>query len=171
MRQVLRDKVGFDDEHIAVSRARLGENSRVAFPIISPLGQRRGWMLRRYKGYGPKALTYMDADEPHTSWYTRSRWERMDRCLLVEDIPSAVRAARYIDTIALLGTGVSLRAVTEISNHYQHVTWALDADATSLAVNQACKYGIYFDTSRVKILGRDFKNEDELCLSEILSEQ
>lgn len=168
---LLRDKIGFDDDHILVSRARLGENERVAFAILSPLGVRRGLVLRRYKGYGVKALTYMDFDEPHTSWYVRDRWERADTVYLVEDIPSAVRAARYVDAIALLGTGVSLRALNEIAAHYRKVVWALDADATSTAVNQARKYGIYFDSSRVKILERDFKNEEESCLKEILLEQ
>lgn len=170
-REKLRTLIGFDDEHIEVSRARLGDNNRVAFPIISPLSLRRGLVLRRYDGYGTKALTYMDHDEPHTSWYVRDRWERRDTVYLVEDIPSAVRAARYVDTVALLGTGVSLRALNEIAAHYRKVIWALDADATSTAVNQARKYGIYFDSSRVMILERDFKNEEEKCLNEILSER
>lgn len=170
-RQVLRTKIGFDRQHVRKSRVRLGENNRVAYPVLSPLNQRRGWVLRRYGGYGVKALTYMDtADEPHTSWYTTDEWERGDHVYLVEDIPSAVRAARYVDSIALLGTGVSLRAITEIAAHYRSVTWALDADATSVAVNQARKYGIYFDRSRVKILERDFKDMDEQDLKEMLSE-
>jgi hypothetical protein len=169
--QLLYENVGFDADHVLKSRARLGNKGRIAFPILSPLLRRRGWVLRRYTGYGPKAMTYMDADEPHTSWYTTNEWARGEVAYLIEDIPSAVRAARYVDSIALLGTGVSLRALTEIAQHYRRVVWALDADATATAVNQARKYGIYFESSRVKILQRDFKNEEESCLSDILSER
>lgn len=168
---VLADRVGFDSDHLIVAKARVAEDGRVAFPIIGPLGTRRGWVLRAYDGREPKALTRMDIEEPHTSWYTASRWERGQTVWLVEDIPSAVRAARYVDCIALCGTGCNDATVGEISAHYRNVVWALDADATTTALKQHRKWSLFFETSRVQVLERDFKDTEEEILCGLLTER
>ena len=160
----LDKKIGFKQWHITESGAMLavGEN-RVAFPIYSPMGLRRGWVLRSYEPTAYiKALTRMDVDEPHLSYY---RPNNSPLVVVVEDIPSAVRAARYVDSVALCGSGCSLDYASEISAHYRHVVWALDEDATAQSLRLMRQHKLLFETSRVLVLQEDLKDmkEDDLC--------
>jgi len=88
--------------------------------------------------------------------------------LAVEDIPSAVRAARYVDTVALLGTGCNTDYATEISSMYRHIVWALDEDATGQALKLMRKHALLFETSRVLVLEEDLKDMKEERLCELL---
>jgi hypothetical protein len=165
----LRDTIGWHEGHLDVGRPFFApEEHRVAFPIFSPMGIRRGWVLRSYEPFArTKTLTRMDVDEPHLSWY---RPNHSKHVMVVEDIPSAVRAAQYIDSVALCGSGCSLDYAMEIAAHYRNVVWALDADATAHALRLMRKHSVLFDTSRVLVLEKDIKDEDEERLMEILYE-
>jgi hypothetical protein len=167
--EYLERKIGFDTQHVQQSGAMLavGEN-RVAFPIYSPMGIRRGWVLRSYEPYERlKALTRMDVDEPHLAYY---RENNSPLVVVVEDIPSAVRCARYADSVALCGSGCSMDYAQEIAAHYRNVVWALDEDATAQAIRLMRQHALLFENSRVLVLEQDMKDmkEDELC--ELLSE-
>jgi hypothetical protein len=164
----LLHKIGWEAWHRATSRVMWAPGKqRFAFPIFDPMGRRRGWTLRSYNGLQPKALTRMDREEPHLSWYRRhGNWS----CLLVvEDIPSAVRAARYIDCVALGGTGVGPDYVQEIAAHARYVIWALDPDATDQALALHRKYSLAFESSRVMVLARDIKDMTEDAVQELLT--
>jgi len=166
----LADLVGFDEGHLSVARPRLGDNGRVAYPMLGPLGRRRGWVLRGYDGQYPKALNYPDGpDDPHTSWYPRREDGWDDEVWLVEDIPSAVRASRYVDCVALLGTSLPVPALAELCEYYNKVVWALDADATATALANHRRYSIFFESSRVAVLEQDLKNMSEADLRFLLS--
>ena len=160
----LADELGFDVSHLHVARARVAEDGRIAYPILSPLGTRRGYVLRSYDGGEPKALTRMDVEEPHSSYYTASKWEKKPEVWVVEDIPSAIRAARYVDCVAACGMPND-SVVNELAAHYRQVVWALDADATAQALRIHREYAILFEKSRVEVLDTDLKDmeEDELC--------
>lgn len=170
-REYLSRKIGFTDWHFDTSRVMFApEQHRVAFPILDPLGRRKGWLLRSYERHATtKALTRMDSAEPHLAWYMTHTGQRV--CLVVEDSPSAIRASRYINSVALLGTGCSPDYAKEISAHCREVVWALDADATGQALKLHRKYSILFEHSRVLVLPKDIKDmtEDELC--ELLSSE
>ena len=160
----LRMKIGWQAEHVALGRPRYApDENRVAYPIFSPTGLRRGWVLRSYDRFARrKVLTRMDVIEPHLSWY---RPHMGDQVLVVEDIPSAVRAAWYVDTVALCGGTCGPEYALEIQRYYPNVTWALDADATTQAINLHRKYGTLFESSTVLVLEKDIKDmtEEELC--------
>lgn len=165
----LEEKIGWTTEHMAKGRAMLaaGED-RVAYPIFSPLGYRRGWVLRSYDpSERTKTLTRMDVEEPHLSWY---RHVNNASCVVVEDIPSAVRASLYTDSVALCGTGCNREYAMEIAAHYKDVVWALDADATDQAIRLMRKYALLFESSRVLTLENDLKDTEEKELCVILSE-
>lgn len=166
--EYLERKVGFKQNHLYISGAMLatGEN-RVAFPIYAPTGRRRGWVLRSYEPYErTKTLTRMDVEENHISFY---RPHNSREILVVEDIPSAVRASMYMDSCALCGTGCSTDYASEIAAYYRNVVWALDQDATKQALSLMRKHALLFETSRVLMLEKDIKDmkEEELC--ELLS--
>lgn len=163
-RAFLNAKVGFDSWHCSTAGCLYAPREhRVAYPIFDPMGQRRGWLLRAYDDRDFKALTYPErVDEPHLSYYRTHVGS--PHVLVVEDIPSAVRASRYTNAVALLGTGVRLDDALEIAAHFRSVTWALDADATKLALKWHMKYGGFFESSELLVLQKDLKDmtEDEL---------
>jgi len=169
-RAYLGSKVGFDSWHINVSGALFApREQRVAYPIFDPMGMRRGWLLRAYDNRDLKALTYPErTDEPHLSYY-RSRVGEA-RVVVVEDIPSAVRAARYTNAVALLGTGVRFDDAMELASHFREVTWALDKDAARLSLKWHLKYGGLFQQSEILLLEKDLKDMAEDDLAKLLEE-
>lgn len=161
----LGNKVGFDEWHLKESGAMLAvEENRVAYPIYGPMGVRRGWSLRSYEQFcEPKSRTHMDDPSAvHLSYYRSCGTSTV---LIVEDIPSAVRASRYIDAVALLGTACPIEYAAEIREHYAHVVWALDEDATFKALSLSRQHTLLFESSRVLVLQEDLKDleEEELC--------
>ena len=166
--QFLFDKVGWSDGHLVMARPMWApEDSRYAFPIYGPTGACRGYCLRSYDpGASFKALTRMHEAEPHTSWYCHHR----DReTVLVEDIPSAVRVAPYVDCVALLGTSVPPEYIQEILAHTnRRLVWALDNDASALAIKLHKKWSLLCESSRVVLLPKDYKNMTEKELLEQL---
>ena len=161
----LKESVGFTEWHMRKSRAAVTADGRVAYPILNPLGIRRGWVLRAYDGSVPKALTRMDIEAPHTSYYVK---EGSNTFILVEDIPSAVRVSKFCSSLAICGTGMSPDAVQELSNTTRRVIWALDADATGEAIKQHKNNRIYFESSRVLTLPKDFKDMTDTEIKEVL---
>lgn len=171
-REFLRQRVGFTTEQIDSCGVRYApREGRYAYPIVSASGQRRGWVLRAYDDYGLrwKALTRLDREEPHLSWYPGV--EASDRVLMVEDIPSAVRASRHYPgwVVAICGGGVGPDYVREIREHANHVVWALDSDATATSIRLHRTYGLVFHSSKVLELKKDLKDMDEDSLKEVLS--
>ena len=150
---------GFDEDHFTTARAAWAvAEQRVAFPILSPVGERRGWVLRSYLGASPKALTYLDREDSlRLSHYPRKR----SMVVVVEDIPSAVRAARYMSSVALLGTSCNLESAEELARHYDHVVWALDADAVNQGRRLRREYNLVVRTSSVLLLAKDLKDMSE----------
>lgn len=166
-RQFLADTIGWDETCMDIGRAKWAEDEdRYAFPVYDPMGKRRGWVMRTWaETWKPKALTRMDVDEPHLSWY-RLRPQR--ELWIVEDIPSAVRAAKYVNSVALCGTGCGPDYALEIAAHQNAVVWALDADATAHAIRLHNKHRALFNSSRVRPIPCDLKDMDEDQLKEVL---
>lgn len=136
---------------------------RVAMSIRSPKYLHRGWLLRDIRGTAKvKALTYTEPNEEGLSWYKTSP---NAPTVLVEDIPSSVRVSRYMNAVALLGTGIGVDRAIEIGEYStKPVILALDQDATSLAFKWANRWGLLWGDVIVLPLSKDFKNmtEDEL---------
>ena len=170
-RAFLEAKVGFTPWHLHTSGAMYADREhRIAYPIFDPMGRRRGWLLRAYDQRELKALTYPErVDEPHLSHYRTRVGDR--HAIIVEDIPSAVRASLYTNAVALLGTGVRFDDAMEIAAHYRHVTWALDKDAASLSLKWHLKYGCLFEQSEILLLEKDLKDMDEEALAKLLKEE
>jgi ribosomal protein L37AE/L43A len=168
----LNDKIGFGGRHLAASGVRYapGED-RFAFPIFAPTGARRGWVLRAYgcDDLRRKALTRLDREEPHLSWYPGARFS--NNVLVVEDIPSAVRAAVHYPgwVVAMCGGGIGPDYVRELTAYAKNIVWAFDQDATASALRHHRTYGLCFESSSVLPLEADLKDLDEPTLKEVLS--
>jgi hypothetical protein len=134
------------------------EYNRLAMSIRSPKYTHRGWVLRDLSGHARiKALTYLEEGEESLSWY---KTNRNAPTVLVEDIPSAVRATTAgVNAVALLGTGVGLGKAEEIARHAQRpIIVALDQDATSQAFDRVQRYSLLWDNPEVMMLKKDIKD-------------
>lgn len=171
-RRFLEEKVGFKDSHIYKAGVKYAPvEDRFAFPIYNPVGRSRGLILRSYEPTAAtKALTFMDVAEPHMSWYGPWDYEQ-NIVVVVEDIPSAVRASMHVGpVVALCGGDVGPDYIRELSSYALNIVWALDPDATGKAVALSSRYSFSFDSSRVLMLKKDLKNMSEPELIETLSE-
>jgi hypothetical protein len=131
------------------------------------MGVRRGYVLRSYESeVRPKTLTRMDVEEPHLSFYHE---HSMLPCIVVEDIPSAVRASFYLNAVALCGTGCPANYANEIAAHYPNVVWALDQDATAESIKLTRRYNLLFDSSATLPLPCDLKDMGEAQIASLLS--
>lgn len=137
---------------------------RIAMSIRSPMYVHRGWVLRAVNPNSKKkALTFVDEGEQGISWY---KTQPQRGTVIVEDIPSAVRASKYINAVALLGTGVGEDRALEIATHAPRpIIMALDQDATELSFKWAQKYKLLWEDVKVYPLKNDIKNmeEDRIC--------
>lgn len=140
---------------------------RVAMSIRSPRFAHRGWVLRSIVATeGAKALTYTNEGEQGISWYKTSPHRGT---VIVEDIPSAVRASRYVNSVALLGTGIGMDRAIEIAEHAPRPLWiAFDQDATPLAFRWARRYALLWGDVRVLPLEHDLKDLTEMELEDKL---
>jgi hypothetical protein len=166
----LEEKIGWYELHRrTIGRVRFEpEAGRYAFPVFGPDKRRRGWVFRSWDDFvRTKALTHMDRDEPHISWY---RTQQDGETWIVEDIPSAARIALYRDSLALCGTTCGDDYIAEIAAHTDEVVWALDEDATAKAIKFHRKYGALFESSRVQPLEKDAKDMTEPELRALLQE-
>ena len=82
--------------------------------VRSPKDTHRGWVLRALDTLSgrPKVLNFMEPEQEGLSWYKTTP---SAGTILVEDIPSAVRASKYVNAVALLGTGIGSSRAEEIS--------------------------------------------------------
>lgn len=133
---------------------------RIAMSIRSPKYVHRGWVMRSLNPNSrSKALTYVDEGEEGMSWYK----EHLNApTVLVEDVPSAVRASRLVNAVALCGTGVGLSRAVEIQKYATlPIVVALDQDATKEAFKIANKWGLLWGDVKVLPLKKDLKDTDE----------
>ena len=142
---------------------------RIAMSIRSPRYMHRGWVLRDMRGRSKlKALTYLDPEEVQLSWY---RTNNAAPTVLVEDIPSAVRASMCgVNAVALLGTIMNEDKATEIATYAPRpIVIALDQDATAKAFHILYKYSLMWGDAQVLPLDKDLKDMTEEQLQETLN--
>lgn len=144
------------------------KSGRVAMSIRSPKFTHRGWVLRDITGKLPiKALTFLNEGEEGISWY---KTHPQKPTVIVEDMPSAVRASAYVNSVALLGTNISLSRAEEIASYAPRpILVALDQDATAQAFAIARRWSLLWGDVRVLPLHQDIKNMPEKAIQELLA--
>ncbi len=140
---------------------------RVAMSIRSPKYMHRGWVLRDIHGTARnKALTFVEDNEEGLSWY---KTHPHAPTVLVEDIPSAVRATSVVNSVALLGTGIGLDRAAEIAEYATRpIVVALDQDATDQSFKWAHKYALLWGDVKVLPLKKDLKDTEEREVQQLL---
>lgn len=144
---------------------------RVAMSLRSPKYMHRGWVLRDiYNRSAVKALTYVDEGEEGISWYKTTIGAPT---VLVEDVPSAVRASTSgVNAVALCGTGVGATRAEEIAEYATRpVIVALDQDMTAESFKIANRWALLWGDVTVLPLKKDMKDMSEENLKEMLQWQ
>lgn len=142
-------------------------NPPLIIPIFAPNGQIRGHVAKTglFPWEQKSNRIYKAKHEPMISWSPSYKfsYEDDDSVTLVEDQISALKytLAGRGRAVALLGTSLNMESVAEIQRVADHVTIALDADATVQAFRLARRWGSAFKSCQVKILERDIKNDPQ----------
>lgn len=161
----------FDDKDVAKSRVMWApKDDCYAFPVFDFHRDRVGVVLRHWNPStpAPKARTRLNYGAEKLSWYRGPSLAKDAWCIIVEDIPSAARAARYCHSIALLGTACNAGTAASIAARYKRVVWALDDDAFKQALRLQSEHRILFDQSRVLKLDCDLKDMHPEDLQDVL---
>lgn len=161
----IQAQYGLTSRH--VSRWGIGwdeEENRLVLPVRTLQGEDAGSVLRSLSGAVPKTISHT---EPLAlAWYPN---HKSKVCVIVEDQLSAMRAADYMNAVALLGVNLNEDRAHEIkAARFHSVYLALDADAYAHAVRLAAKWRSTLGL-RLLRLGKDIKNQTESELTELLS--
>jgi hypothetical protein len=142
------------------------DSGDLVMPLFTIEGYDAGCILRRMDGRKPKTLTFWQQDVPTIHFPRRASLTRS--VVLVEDIPSAIRASKYLSSAALLGTHMSEDVVVLLKKHFDTVYLALDNDALKKAFLLLDKYKLSFGNFFVLPLSNDIKNMKEEAVQELL---
>jgi hypothetical protein len=166
----LRSLLGWKAQHrVSALPHYCDEMDRYAFPILDPMGNKKGWVLRTWDGRTPKALTYLEVDGTRLSYYAGGT-RYCKSVVVVEDIPSAVRAAEYHNAVSLQGTSCNTDDAFELAEHYDHVIWCLDDDAFKQGLRLQREHSFLFKQSDVICPRCDLKDMPEAELKELLGD-
>jgi len=142
------------------------ERSSYIFPIFNVNGYTVGCVDRDFTGKRvPKAITYWFNDCPKLHFV---RTVGTSTLLIVEDIPSCIRAGTYIDSCALLSSNINVEQARHIASYYKDIIIALDNDAFNKAIQLKRKYSFYFNSIMLLHLTKDIKNMTDKEARELL---
>jgi hypothetical protein len=165
IKQQLQDKWCITDQHIA--KWGLGwdyKERKVVLPTLTLAGDNTGCVLRVMDDRQPKAKTH--TEDGVMSWYASRASKAI---IIVEDIFSAIRAADYMTSVALLSTHLNDERITSIkAAKLSPVYLALDKDAYAKSI----KYTTEF-RSRLRLqplsLDKDLKDHTKEELDEFFN--
>ena len=141
------------------------DRDTVVFPIFDIVGHEVGVVDRSYTGRDPKAISYWFNDVPKIHFPLEDATTNV--CMLVEDVPSAIRATPFITCAALLGTNLTSDCLMELRNRFNVLYIALDEDATLKALAMVKQYRVYFKDVIAVPLKKDIKNCTDTELEEL----
>lgn len=104
---------------------------RIVMPVKNPLGLTLGVQARSYRSnVRTKSLNYKEVlTEPFISWFIRPSNPEKVPLFVMEDQVSALKMSRFVPSLALIGTEISLEKAAEISKYFRNIVLILDADA------------------------------------------
>ena len=139
-------------------------SNRLAMPVYSPLGVRRGIVAKGLSpNQVPKSLTFKEVDEPWMGWYLRdlvsipNSKDKFSTVVVVEDLISALKASRFYPTVALMGTHISHNILMELTALGERIVLSLDSDATQKAYDYTEQLACYGNFCAVP-LSKDVKD-------------
>jgi len=140
--------------------------STYAFPLFDYRGFQFGILDRSYSGRKPKAISYWFSHNVPKVHFPK-QWHSSGGLLVVEDIVSSIKASRYMNSCAILGTAFTEEIAQHLSSISPHIILALDNDAIKKAINFRRKYGILFKKFEILLLEKDIKDTSHIELEKI----
>ena len=168
----LQNKFELTNEEIILNKIKwCDKTERIIYPILSQNGNTKGYVSRYYKELSGKKY---DGVKSRTYWINRSNnyfnvsfpyrreYDVKNIFILVEDIISSIRMARYEQSIALLSNSIPTNAMSLLSG--KDVIIVLDNDAISHALKIKHRYSLFFKSCQVIPIDKDPKDmsDDEL---------
>ena len=144
------------------------DRSSYIFPIRDIRGYDVGLVDRDFSGTRDlKAISYWFNDVPKLHFILGPNGKG-DKCIVVEDIPSAIKASKYMTAVALLGSHINDLQAAHLARLFTTVILALDNDAFLKAIKLRNKYTFYFKEFMLLRLQEDIKNMKYTELDEML---
>lgn len=162
-------RYGLAPEEVEALGWGITSEDRLFIPLRGWDGSDLGYVGRRLgEGLGPKALTRSNTPDA-MAWYPKGG---SDKLIIVEDIFSAVRASKYENAVALLGTHMNQARADAIKEFVGSGTvyLCLDADAFNKAIKLAFTFKNTIPSLKVKKLSKDIKDLDETSLQYLIED-
>lgn len=139
---------------------------RLVIPVADENMNIYGYTARKLDDqHGPKTLSFFE--NKRGSWYFNPT--SMD-VIIVEDQLSAIRASKYLNAVALLGTDIPDALLTILRDRAGKILLALDKDAYRKSLKTAMLCASRIKLTPVKV-PKDLKDMNEYELIEFLSKQ
>lgn len=139
------------------------------FPIRDIRGYTVGYVDRDFTGTRDlKAISYWFNDVPKLHFVLQGKIG--GTCLVVEDIPSAIKAGKFVSTTALLGSHITDAQASHLSRLFSTIVLALDEDAFLKAIKLQRRYRFYFADFQLLRLTKDIKNMTYNEIEKLLEE-
>lgn len=147
-----------------------GRGFGMFMPVFGPLGAYRGAVVRReFDAKSKEVRSFKALDENWLCWYRTSH----SQIVLVEDQISALKAARFATTVALLGAELTSDKLDEILQNSKGKIWlALDRDAHKATFDYLKRYRGYCNGNfNALMLSKDIKNMSYKDIGVLLNEK
>jgi hypothetical protein len=146
-----------------LSNLRISRYSDLVCTLYTSTGKVGGVEVRLSDPKGHrKTLIYPNDEFEGMAFYKHALWEKegyRDEIILVEDVFSAMKASRFMDSASLMGTSFNSEQAKLLADmNYKRVWLALDADASAKAVNLHKRHRVLLPQMRVILLEQDIKN-------------
>lgn len=173
----LYDKFLIPPQVLQVEGWYMGDSGRVVMPVFNVSGHEIGWTRRAWPEFyvgrsGKKALYSPGNPDYPVIHFPRTAWEHDDRStwVVVEDQPSAIRAAQHVPTCALVGTYMGQDKLEELrKTGARRVVVCLDNDAAKQSVAMVRELSLYFEVVEARIPPCDLKDmKDDKWIEENL---
>lgn len=174
-RVMLFDKFGFTTRMLDEYRIKQDEDGRIVIPLFNRDGVQQGHEVKKglVDEAGPKAIAYHGHTSDGMAWYIGVPAYPMPQLhkaipledfyvnslVIVEDTYSAMKANAFMNSLALLGVGLNKEQAQSIAmKNFDTVYIALDADASSKAIQIVKRVRGIIPNVRVMLLKKDIKN-------------
>lgn len=152
----------------------LGGREGLAFPLRTADKRLVGWSVKHYTNLPKSTSIYFDTapGKREIGWFSGVLQASKKPLLIVEDCLSACIASKYLPTVALCGTVLTLDNLVDILHekgvhHNGHLLFALDRDAYTKALMYATQFAGVAETGTIS-LRRDIKDMLDNEIEELL---
>lgn len=163
---MFRERFGLKPTELSAAGFKYApDRDRIYMPVYGPNGRLRGAQLRSYdESAWRKADAHPETNTPWQGFYQLGQGRPTNivnprTLVVVEDQVSAIKVARYYNTMALLGTNFTGDKAAELAGlNARNVLLALDEDATGQAIDIMRRNMLLLKGISVVLLERDFKD-------------